>query len=317
MAEDRPASEVNSVFEQPWWLDAVAPGRWHEIVVSGKNGECLGRMLYTEQRLYGIPYFGMPPLTQQMGPWMALPFDMKPVKRLQKTKALLEEMLSRIDDKKNIELAFHNSFQYILPFVWRGYQVIPAVSYVIEDLEDLDSVYGGFEPKLRNLIKNAQKKYVVDENISCEELVTLVEKTFAKQKRKLPFDSQLLQKIYVASATHQAGKVLGARDGRTGNIVAVAFFLYDEHSCFYLLGGKDYSVKAEGSQELLLWEGIQFAASVSQEFDFEGSMIPGIESFFRGFGGRPRIYFQMRKGGMFFSLLRWAKPYVKKLLGYK
>lgn len=317
MTGERLASEVNSVFEQPWWLDAVAPGRWHEITVSEKNGKCLGRMLYTEQSLGGVPYIGMPPLTQQMGPWISLPSDMKPVKRLQKTKAVLEEMLSQLDGKKNVDLAFHHGFQYFLPFVWHGYQVIPAVSYVIEDLTDLDSVYGGFEAKLRNLIKNARKKYVVDENIGCEELISLMEKTFAKQKRKMPFDSQLLQKIYDASETHKAGKTMGARDGETGNLVAGAFFLYDEHSCYYLLGGKDYSLKAEGSQELLLWEGIRFASSVSREFDFEGSMIPGIERFFREFGGRPRLFFRVRKGGVPFSLLHWAKPYVKRLIGYK
>ena len=28
---------ANSVFEQPWWLDLVAPGKWDEVTV--KDGE--------------------------------------------------------------------------------------------------------------------------------------------------------------------------------------------------------------------------------------------------------------------------------------
>ena len=33
--------QVNSIFEQPWWLDAVAPGQWAEATVEkdGRIGE--------------------------------------------------------------------------------------------------------------------------------------------------------------------------------------------------------------------------------------------------------------------------------------
>ncbi len=317
MESVRSSNEVNSVFEQPWWLEAVAPGKWHEITARGKNGTILGRMIYADASRFGIHYVGMPPLTQQMGPWFSVSDDMKPVKKLQQVKAVLEEMIAELDGVKNVDLAFHSSFRYILPFVWRGYQVIPAVSYVIENLTDLQAVYGGMEAKKRNLIKNARKQYSIEKDISCQELFSLLEKSFLKQGRAFPLNLQVLQRIYDAAMKHQAGRVLGARDNGTGALVAVVFFLYDEHTCYYLLGGKDYSQKATGSQELLLWEGIQFAAGVSREFDFEGSMIAGIESFFRGFGGRPRIYFHVRKGGILFTLLYWLKPYAKRLLGYK
>ncbi len=317
MSDALGADKVNSVFEQPWWLDAVAPGKWHEIIIPGKNGESLGRMVYVEESLYGISYLGLPPLTQQMGPWFALPSNLKPVKALHKTKLVLDALIAQIAEEKNVDLAFHNSFQYILPFVWSGYHVIPSVSYVIEDLSDIDRVYGGMESKLRNLIKNARERYSVEDRVCCEEMISLVESTFAKQGRKSPLSRQLIQRIYDASEKHRARKLLGARDKETGNLVAVAFFLYDEHTCYYLLGGKDYSQKTDGSQELLIFEGIRFAASVSREFDFEGSMIPGIENFFRGFGGRPRIYFQVRRGSFVFMLLHWVKPYIKRILGYK
>ena len=66
-----------------------------------------------------------------------------------------------------------------------------------------------------------------------------------------------------------------------------------------------------------MWHGIQFAATVSMEFDFEGSMIPGIESFFRGFGGNPRTYFRVYRGGIYFRFLNYLKPHIKKILNYK
>lgn len=38
---------ANSVFEQPWWLDIVAPGNWKEIIINDeKTGEVLARFAY-------------------------------------------------------------------------------------------------------------------------------------------------------------------------------------------------------------------------------------------------------------------------------
>ena len=58
---------ANSLFEQPWWLDAVAPGQWDEALVTDANGSVMARMPYvkTGNRIT------MPPLTQNLGIWMA------------------------------------------------------------------------------------------------------------------------------------------------------------------------------------------------------------------------------------------------------
>lgn len=38
---------VNSVLEQPWWLDLVAPDRWEEIIINDeKTGEVMARFAY-------------------------------------------------------------------------------------------------------------------------------------------------------------------------------------------------------------------------------------------------------------------------------
>ncbi len=39
-----------------------------------------------------------------------------------------------------------------------------------------------------------------------------------------------------------------------------------------------------------LWQAIQFASTVTRQFDFEGSMIQPIERFFRAFGGQQTAY---------------------------
>ena len=61
---------TDTIFQEPWWLDAVAPGQWsaHEF---HEGGELKAWMpLVDKPRALGIKHFGMPHLTQTLGPWI-------------------------------------------------------------------------------------------------------------------------------------------------------------------------------------------------------------------------------------------------------
>lgn len=309
--------EVNSIFEQPWWLDLVADSSWDEIVIYDKKHECIGRLPYVYQKKYFMNVCTVPVLTQQLGPWIHIDGNMKRVAKIKHTKKIIEQIIAELNKYKNVDLYLHKSYEYILPFIWAGYSVEPKISYVIENLEDLNFVESEIEAKVRNLIKGALKRVTVTDNVSVEDLINLLSYTFQKQRRELPFKKELISKVCEGAIKRDAGKLFGAVDVSSGKMVAAAFFVYDENTCYYLLGGKDYDAKINGCQELLLWQGIKFAAAVSREFDFEGSMIQGIESFFRGFGGKPCIYFRVYRGGLLFRFFNYVKPHIKRILKYK
>ncbi len=44
---------VHTPFEQPWWLEAVAPGRWGETVVE-RRGEIVARLPYMSKQKLGL-----------------------------------------------------------------------------------------------------------------------------------------------------------------------------------------------------------------------------------------------------------------------
>jgi hypothetical protein len=52
-----------------------------------------------------------------------------------------------------------------------------------------------------------------------------------------------------------------------------------------------------GAMSLLFWNAIKLASEKGLAFNFEGSMIPGVERFFRSFGGglTPVFYISKRK----------------------
>src|SRR5215211_6055781 len=54
---------TSTLFEQPWWLDAVAPGAWGAVEVSS-DGRVVARLPYVTEKGLGLRGLNMPPLTR-------------------------------------------------------------------------------------------------------------------------------------------------------------------------------------------------------------------------------------------------------------
>ena len=65
--EKNEIGETNSIFQQPWWLEVVAPGQWGEVVVK-RGEEVAARMPNVNKKKYRLTALTMPPLTQTKGP---------------------------------------------------------------------------------------------------------------------------------------------------------------------------------------------------------------------------------------------------------
>lgn len=61
------------------------------------------------------------------------------------------------------------------------------------------------------------------------------------------------------------------------------------------MGGGDPDLRNSGATSLCMWHAMQFAATVTKRFDFEGSLIESIERFFRSFGAEQRPCFSITK----------------------
>ena len=61
--------QAYSIFQQPWWLDAVAPYQWKQVVVKNGN-EVIARLPYVIRKKWGLTFLMMPKLTPHLGPWL-------------------------------------------------------------------------------------------------------------------------------------------------------------------------------------------------------------------------------------------------------
>lgn len=305
---------VNSIFEQPWWLDAVAPGQWDAAEIE-KDGKVIARLPYVKTQRFGVKILGMPEYTQTLGYWID-DTGAKNARRFARNKELVSELINRLPKGYNIDIDLDHSCNYLFPFKWKGYSLQVAYSYRIEDIHDLDNTWNGLADNIRREIKKAHKILTVEENHSIEDLILLQGKTFERQGRNSHGGDDMLRKIDKALLDHNARKLLCAVDNE-GKIHAASYFVYDSNCCYYLIGGGDPELRTSGASSLLMWEGIKFASTVSQSFDFEGSMIEPIERFFRAFGGVPTPYWRVTKLNAVLSFADYMKPKIKKLIGWK
>lgn len=300
---------ANSLFEQPWWLDLVAPGQWEETLVTEENtGEVLARMPYVRRGNHVV----MPPLTQTLGVWLSVSARQD----YGKEKQVLNQLFAAFRDMKSVDVRLHPSQRYVLPFRWMEYKIEPNFTYRLTDLSNSEQMYRQFNKTAKKNIKSAKNKVSILTECNIDVFLTLLDKTFLAQKRKNPMDKALIRKVMTFCEEHGCGKYMEARD-EEGHIHSCAYFVYDAETCYYLLGASDMRYRSSGSQSLVLWEGIQFAAKHSKVFDFEGSMVEGIEQFFRQFGGECTPYYGVSRRTLRQETIQAMKPRIKRILGYK
>ena len=305
---------VNSIFEQPWWLDAVAPGQW-DVVKIVKDGKTVARLPYTKTKRIGFHLLGMPDYTHTLGYWLD-ETGAKNARKYARRKDLISELIEKLPKGYSVDLALDHTCDYLFPFRWHGFSLHMAYSYRIEDIHDVDLIWNGLADNVRREIKKAQKTITIEDDHSIEDLILMQKKTFERQGRKHNVSDKLLSRLDAALVEHNARKLLCAVDTEK-RIHAASYFVYDSNCCYYLAGGGDSELRTSGAASLLMWEGIKFAATVSKSFDFEGSMIEPIERFFRAFGGVPTPYWRVTKFNIPLSVADYMKPKIKRLIGWK
>jgi Acetyltransferase (GNAT) domain len=287
-------SEVNSVFEQPWWLDSVAPGAWSEAVVR-REDEVVARLPYARRRKLGLTMIVQPTFTQTLGPWLG-PLEGKYARRLETEKKLLAQLIEQLPPFDFFRMSFAPALTNWLPFYWAGFTATVYYTYRIEDLSDLDRVQGDFQDHVRRGIRKAQRAVEVDHEFPLDGLLRLDAQTYARKGLKLPHSYDVLRRLDAACAARGSRRILGAVDAQ-GRTHAGLYVAWDERTLYALVSALDPELRVSGANTLLYWEAIRLAGEVSRAFDFEGSMVEPVEHYFRAFGARQTHYFCVSKVG--------------------
>ncbi|MEG1544137.1 MAG: GNAT family N-acetyltransferase [Tannerellaceae bacterium] len=294
------------LFSRDWWLDAACgETNWEVLLLEQKGRVQAALPLY-------IPHKGivsMPPYTQTMGPWFAEGADdTKYTTLLSQRQALSKTLIEGLSIYPHFLQNFSPQITDWLPFYWAGYRQTTRYTYQLRDLSDPSRLWDGMSQHTRrNIIKAREKHQItVKKGISITDFLQIQNKTFERQGISSPQSTTTLERLIAVSRSRGQGDLWGGYDAE-GRLHAAAFIIWQKNSAYYLAGGGDPALRDSGAHSLVLWETIQQTATQSCLFDFEGSMLPGVERFFREFGAQQTPYFTISRGKLSLLYRAWLK----------
>lgn len=287
------ADERLPIFHRPFWLDAVCGDNWDVVMIENANSILASLPYTTANKPLGL-YSTMPPFTQFLGPFLNLP-DAKYSNYLSSEMNVLNELIKLLPAFSYFEQHWNYEIHNWLPFYWHNYKQTSRFTYVLNNIKDHNLLWENMRENIRREIRKAEKNGItiqsgLEYKIFEEEIIKF------SNNKKIKLNLNILKYVFESCEKNNCSMCNFAKDS-SGNILSVLFVTWDQKKAYYIIGGKNPDYKNIGSTSQLFWETIKLVSEKVNVFDFEGSMIPSVEMFFRGFGSTQMQYNVIYKSG--------------------
>lgn len=299
------------VFAHGWWLDAACGEKNWDAILVEENGAIVATFPYYLKKRGPFSLIAIPRLTQTLGPHIVYPHGISHSDRLSLEKKTLTAMIQRLPRYDHCRVKASYRLTNWLPFYWAGFQQQTAYTYVIPDLTNLESVLANFDYSKRKDINKAKKAVEPVFNIGAEAFYRNLELTFGKRGAAVGYSFEIFRRLHDAALAHNSGCTIGAKD-RDGNLHAALFIVWSKEAAYDLVSTIDPDFRNSGAATLLVQEAIRHVSTFTDRFDFEGSMIEGVEASFRKFGTVQTPYFVLTRTPSLLLRLRAAAMFVVK-----
>ncbi|MFC6224814.1 GNAT family N-acetyltransferase [Hymenobacter artigasi] len=294
------------VFGQPWYLDACAEGGTWDVVLAEEKGRVVAALPYFCKQKGPFRYVTMPPFVKWLGPYVLPEFR----GRLPQEHELLKRLLAQLPEFAAFKQNFYPTATNWLPFYWEQYRQTTFYTYRLHQLRNLQGVEAGLGTGIRRDIRLARQKMRVVHDLPLEEFYRVNMLSFTRQGLPAPYSAAQFRRFDAALAAAGSRQLFFAVDEQD-RVHSVAYLIWDATTAYFLLAGDDPALRASGAGVLLAWECIRYASEVLNLdcFDFEGSMLPGVERIRVRFGAVQTPYFFVWKyNSRLFELLEKLKP---------
>ncbi len=292
-------SPNGTLFHKSIWLRAS--GKSFVIYGCFRGGELCAGVPFSCHARFGIKRACHPTLTPYLGVLFKQNND-KYVTRISHEKDINREIARRLKrDFHHITFKCTPGVTDFQPYMREGFSVGIRYTYKVNLNRSLEDIWKSMAAGRRSDIVKAGKDGIsAIHSDDFEQTFDLVDKTFVRQDLIAGFKSRACSYNEILRKKNQCKSFL-AKD-RNGDLIASAYIVWDNRRSYYLLGGYDSYKSHRGGSALAIWEAIRFSKEELglKEFDFEGSLIPPVELFFRKFGGEQIPYFSVS----------WTKPYL-------
>ncbi len=282
-----------SIYLNSWYLDSLNK-KYKILVAKNETGEIQGGIVLMKNEL---KMYSNPLLCKYLG------ICFKNFKGNEYTaesarRDVLNELLSVLKKYKTFDYTFHPAYKNWLNFYWMGYNMRINYTYRIDFGKfTLEQIRERFHGKLRSEIKYAEKQgYLFQKDIPFDLFYEVLHLTYKRQGGPIPYKKIFLKSWYERLHEKKAVDLFGVFNGDT--CMAVAGILKDDQTANFLFNGINHLEVQRAANEYLVHEIINFYSDQTNIFDFEGSMLKPVESFYRKFGGELTPYYRIWAPGI-------------------
>jgi len=296
---------AGTIFHKTTWLQLI--NSQISIYVVMDADEIIAGVALIKTTKFKTTGFHIPPYTQYFSPLYRS--DEKGKHSLTEEHTCIKLLLGEIRNSAQTDFKLPRGHQSILPYHWKGFETSVTITHIITGtLQDYLSNLN--KNKLRELKKLQQLvasgDITIEQEIKENELLHLLQQT--SERKGFDARSALVVKLVIESDVSFAKRFIIR--SREQGLLAFGFFPYDSRAVYNLVNASvritDPVLKTVNL--LLLYQAIEFALNSGRTFDFEGSMLPGVEAFCRLMGGtQVPVYRVQKSSSLAFSLLRAAK----------
>ena len=284
------------IFSSPWWLDAVCGVDNWDVIIIEKNGHIQATFpYYINKGKLGMKSISMPMLTQKMGPYIVYEKNLTSVpKRISYEHDIYERIISAMPKFSSFNINFSQEYKNWLPFYWRGFSQTTRYSYQIHNIKNHENVLKNFTKSKKYEVPKARKVLTLKYDLPADDFYDYFMAVVKGRKDTVSYSRELFKNIYEAVYKNNAGRCFYCEDS-LGNIHAINLTVWDNKTAYYLIAMRKKEFNTSGGTEFLVYETIKYVSQFVDTFDFEGSMMKGVEASYRNYGGVQTEYYNISK----------------------
>jgi hypothetical protein len=282
------------IYPYSYYLDHMATN-WDALVMSkgiGLENHYEAVMPLTWNKKYGIRYLYQPFLAAQLGVF---------------GKTITWEVVSAFIN------AIPSSFQFIeIALNSRNGPVYPADisternNYILQLDKPYETLRGQYAENIRrNSRKALEQGCFFDKGFAVEKIIELATLQMKSQGQAEKDNIERFRRLFEYLHPREMAKTYGIFSAEN-KLLASAVFFFSHNRAYYILVGNHPDGKSTGASHALIDAFIKDHAGQNLVLDFEGSDIPSLALFYKGFGAKEEKYPAIRINRLPFYL-RWMK----------
>lgn len=299
-------TKYSLLFNSEKWLKNYPEEKIFQCVILNNNNDVIGCFNYFQFKKSVFKFIISAPYSPDINVFFINPAE-SVVGKNSFNKEVLEAIATYFESLNvpYININLPQTIVDIQPFIWKGYTSKIRYSYLIDLAVSKEKLWDNLSSEKRKSINKALKdELIVKETNDPELLYSLIIKSL--ERNDVAKNKMIIKNILFSFATKENSFAFAAYNG--DKAIGATFCLIDKTKAVYLFGGFDAENKHHGAGVSCMWQSILKSKELGLKyFDFEGSMDPKIERYFREFGGELVTYSGVHK----------IKPVLKTFLALK